>query len=176
MHPFVLPTLAVFGNTNRAQLHLLFVDADIAMYGFSKNDLRPGYLGVNGTMSHAHDSNNRKAVQRREVFTAWILLSTPMIGFVAYLLAYLGLNVESGITPLVAALILTVACLFFLSWVFISYTQADWVKTTRFVAVGLIFEGFVLGMTRAPGREASVYFGVGSVVIGLMLILSAKRH
>jgi hypothetical protein len=127
-------------------------------------------------MSRYQDSNNRKAVQRREVFTAWVLLSAPMIGFVAYLLAYLGLQIGQGNAPIVAALMLTVACLFFLSWLFIDHTQADWVKTTRFIAIGLIFEGFVLWMARATGHAGSIYFGIGSVVVGLLLLLFAKKH
>ena len=127
-------------------------------------------------MSRYQDSNNRKVVQRREVLTAWVLLSAPMIGFVAYLLAYLGLQVGQGNAPIVAALILTVACLFFVSWLFISHTRADWVKTTQFIAIGLIFEGFVLYMSRTTGHAGSVYFGIGSVAIGLILLLMAKRH
>ena len=127
-------------------------------------------------MRHPVDSNTKKAVQRREVFTAWILLSAPIVGFVAYLLVYLGLQIGVGNAPLMAALTLSVACLFFLSWTFVNYTQADWRKTTRFIAVGLLFEGIVLLMARASGREASIYFGAGSILIGVVLMLAAKRH
>ena len=99
-----------------------------------------------------------------------------MIGFVAYLIAYLGLQIGQGNVTLVAALMLTVSLLFLVSWMFISQTHADWVKTTRFIALGLIFEGFVLYMARSTGREASLYFGIGAAVIGLLLLVFAKRH
>ena len=138
--------------------------------------LCPSHFGGNGTMRHHQDSNNRKAVQRREVFTAWFLLSAPLIGFVAYLLAYLGLHFGGSIAPIIAAVILAVSSLFLVSWLFISQTDADWRKTTRFIAIGLIFEGFVLFATKASGGEASVYFGVGLAIIGLTLLLAAKKH
>ena len=115
-------------------------------------------------------------MQRREVFTAWALLSAPLIGFVTYLLGYLGLRLGSSNLPLLLALSLAVVCLFFLAWLFISFTDADWRKTTRFIATGLLFEGFVLWMTRTSGREASLYFGIGSAVVGLILFLAAKKH
>ena len=115
-------------------------------------------------------------MQRREIFTAWVLLSAPLIGFVAYLLGYLGLQLGNGNMPLVFALSLAIVCLFFLAWLFISFTDADWRKTTRFIATGLLFEGFVLWMTRTSGREASLYFGIGSAMIGVILLLAAKKH
>jgi hypothetical protein len=127
-------------------------------------------------MPQFQDSNKRKAVQRREVFTAWILLSAPIIGFVAYLIAYLGLHVGQSNLPLVAALTLAVACLFLLSWMFIFHTDADWRKTTRFIAFGLLFEGAVLLLTHASGRAGSIYFGVGSILVGLTLLFGAKKH
>ena len=99
-----------------------------------------------------------------------------MIGFVAYILACLGLQVGLYSAPIVAALILTVACLFLVSWLFISHTQADWVKTTQFIAVGLIFEGFVLSLSRATGNAGSIYFGTGTFIAGIFLLLLAKRH
>lgn len=127
-------------------------------------------------MSQSKDSNERKAVQRREVFTAWALLSAPIIGFVAYLTVYLGMTVGQGNAPLLLAVVLAVSCLLLVSWLFISQTDADWRVTTRFIASGLLFEGLVLFMTRATGREASIYFGAGSIVIGIALLLAAKKH
>ena len=127
-------------------------------------------------MRLSQDSNNRKAVQRREVFTAWILLSAPIIGFVAYLIAYLGLQIGQGNIPLVAAMALAVSCLLLLSWMFIIHTDADWRKTAKFIGFGLIFEGAVLFMTRASGKEASIYFGAGSILIGLILLFGSKKH
>jgi hypothetical protein len=142
----------------------------------AKNDLGPNAKVGNGTLLAEQESNRRKAVQRREVLTAWFLLSSPMIGFVAYLTMYLGLHVGAGNLPLFAAVFLAVVCLFLLSWVFISHTEADWRKTTRFIAFGLLFEGIVLVMTRTSGREASIYFGIGSLVVGLVLLFGAKRN
>ncbi len=122
------------------------------------------------------DSNKKKSMQRREVFTAWVLLSAPITGFVAYLVAYLGLHIGQSNAPLVSALTLAVACLLFLSWAFISHTDADWRKTTRFIAFGLLFEGLILVSVVTAGRGASLYFGFGSMAIGLVLLFGAKRH
>ena len=127
-------------------------------------------------MSRLQDSNQRKAVQRREVFTAWILLSIPILGFGAYLMTALGLQIGAYNAPLIVALLMSVACLLALSWTFIHHTQADWVKTTRFIAAGLIFEGLVLGIARASSHDFSVYFGIASVVLGLILLPFAKKN
>jgi uncharacterized membrane protein len=127
-------------------------------------------------MSQSQDSNKRKAVQRREVLTAWILLSAPLIGFVAYLIAYLGTTFGQGNAPMLGAMLFAVTCLLLVCWLFIANTDADWRKTTRFIAIGLVFEGIVLFAARSTGREASVYFGLGSITIGLILIFAAKRH
>lgn len=127
-------------------------------------------------MPQSKDSNKRKAVLRREVFTAWILLSAPIVGFVAYLITYLGLHIGQSQLPLVAAMLMAISCLLLMSWMFITHTDADWRKTTRFIAFGLIFEGAVLFMTRASWKGASDYFGAGSILIGMVLLFGAKKH
>ncbi len=86
------------------------------------------------------------------------------------------MQIGQGNIPLVAAMALAVSCLLLLSWMFIIHTDADWRKTAKFIGFGLIFEGVVLFMTRASGKEASIYFGAGSILIGLILLFGSKKH
>jgi glucose uptake protein GlcU len=122
------------------------------------------------------DIHAKKAIQQREIGTAWLFLSAPIVGFVAYLVQFANFKVGDTNTLLFLAVALTVLCLFFLSWTFIVFTDADWRKTARFIATGLLFEGVVLFTTRTTGHEASFYFGFGSIVFGLLILFGAKKN
>ncbi len=122
------------------------------------------------------DVDAKEAIQQREIATAWLFLSAPIVGFVTYLVQFANFKVGDTNTLLFLAVALTVLCLFFLSWTFIIYTDADWRKTARFIAAGLLFEGIVLIATRSSGHEASLYFGFGSIVFGLLILFGAKKN
>ncbi len=141
-----------------------------------RNDFGPKSSDGKGTAQLVQDSNNWKSMQRREILTAWAMLSAPITGFVAYLVVYLGLQIGQSNAPLVAAICVAVISLFFLSWAFISHTHADWRKTTRFIAFGLMLEGAALIMTRISGHGVSIYFGFGSIAVGLGLLFGAKKY
>ncbi|MBI1332058.1 MAG: hypothetical protein GC165_04170 [Armatimonadetes bacterium] len=113
---------------------------------------------------------------RREVFAVWILLSTPIVGFVAYLLIALGLHLGPGQTPLFGAMAVAVVSLFFLSWTFLSHSDWDWRASARFMAVAFIFEGIVLALTRNSGGTGSLYFGVGTMIAGIIMLLGSRKH
>lgn len=106
----------------------------------------------------------------------WILLSAPIVGFVLYLQLALGLHLSQDETPLLMAMIVAIVSLFFVSWMFLSHASRDWRKCARFMACAFIFEGLVLYMTRNSGGQGSLYFGIGTVVAGLLTLFGSLKH
>jgi CHASE2 domain-containing sensor protein len=115
-------------------------------------------------------------MQRREVFAVWVLLSAPVVGFVLYLLLALGFQARSDQFPIIAALLAALVSLFFLSWTLLSHTEMDWRRCARFVAGAFVFEGIALTLTRPTTGNGSLYFGIGTILAGLILFISSKKH
>lgn len=69
-----------------------------------------------------------------------------------------------------------VVCLFFLSWSFLSHASWDWRKCARFMSIAFVFEGIVLCLTQNSGGTGSLYFGIGTVVAGLLTFFGSLRH
>lgn len=116
-------------------------------------------------------------MMRREVLAVWILLSAPIVGFVAYLQIALGLQMAQDQFPLLTAMVIAIVSLFFLSWAFLSHSgNWDWRTCARFMSVAFLFEGVALALTRNSGGHGSLYFGIGTILAGLVLFFGAKKH
>ena len=113
---------------------------------------------------------------RREILTVWVLLSAPIVGFIIYLSLAIGLTFGGADGLLLAAMGLSVISLFFLSWMFLKTHPDDWRTNARFVGSVLIFEGLSLGSVSRALGNAALGFGIGSALIGLLVVVASRRH
>ena len=113
---------------------------------------------------------------RREVLVVWVLLSAPIVGFVTYLQLNLDSQMGHDKMPLLIAMGVAVVSLFFLSWAFLSHMSRDWRKCAQFMSIAFGFEGIVLFVTQNSGGKASLYFGIGTIVAGIVLFLGSRKN
>ena len=127
--------------------------------------------------NHYDDGRSKNSMMlRREVLAVWVLLSAPLIGFVGYLILALRMQMMHDQLPLMVAMSVAVISLFFLSCTFLSHMSRDWRKCARFMSVAFWFEGIVLLVTQNSGGKGSLYFGVGTIVAGLILYFGSKKN
>ncbi len=111
-------------------------------------------------------------MRRREVLTVWILLSAPIAGFVAYVMLASG---GSNNPLLMLASAFASACLLFLSWTFLAHRRDNWRISARFMAFVLLVEGLAFTVTHGSVGVGALVFGVGTLLVGTILLLSSSH-
>lgn len=113
-------------------------------------------------------------MQRREIVTVWVLISSPMAMFVAYLAVFASTVFVPIQRPLIVAFSFTLLALLFVSIFLEEQNHGNWRNGARLLALIFLLQGGCLLAINHLNAMASLVLGTASILAGLTLLAGSQ--